>query len=91
MICQDCQRASLSAQYKTFNPACIHCGARIIQFLGRQQIAASLCSERRTKELKVWTDLGHSEVEIRRLAKGPWSIGQDETTESVAPTRKKRR
>ena len=50
-------------------PSCLHCGARLIQRIMKLPIARSAASERARAMLKVWTDYGHPEIEIRRLVK----------------------
>lgn len=57
-----------------FNPACLHCGARLIQSLGRLPIPASECRQRRQAMLAHWLKHGHSEAEIRALVKGPLAV-----------------
>jgi hypothetical protein len=56
--------------HSLFSPACLWCGARLIQRLGalprtRQEIAT-----RRRAVLTDWMAYGHSEAELRSLAKG---------------------
>ena len=34
-MCQDCLHARANPEYRFHDPACIHCGARLIQKLGR--------------------------------------------------------
>ena len=74
MTCDCCQTATTFPGYRMFNPACLHCGARIIQSIGTLQIAASEASKRRTVQLNAWVAFGHSEADIRRLVKGPTAI-----------------
>lgn len=91
MTFSNCKIARSSPKYSMFNPACIHCGARIIQCLGTLPIAASECSARRKAMLKVWTDWGHSEERIRALVKGEMAFGPVESTASAGPTPRKQR
>lgn len=91
MICECCSIARSNPQYRMFTPKCMHCGARLIQMIGRLQIPASDCSERRRVVLSDWVRYGHSETEIRKLVKGPLPIGPECTSESVHQDRKKRR
>ena len=74
-----------------FNPACIWCGARVIQQLGSLPIAQSECSHRRRAMLAVWTQWGHDEMEIRKLAKGSMALGPEPSTASERQTPPRRR
>lgn len=80
-----------------FSPACIFCGARLIQRIGKLHIAQSECVARRRAVLKDWVDWGHSEAQIRELVKGPVALaptcptGPEKATESGAPKSTKRR
>lgn len=67
-----------------FNPACLHCGARLIQHLGGLPISAMECSQRRRAMLAVWVARGHDEQMIRELVKGPFCIGPVEVMGSEA-------
>lgn len=69
-----------------FNPACLHCGARLIQYLGRLPIPASECRQRRQAMLALWLKQGHSEAVIRELVKGPLPIGPAKATACDSPT-----
>ena len=59
-----------------FNPACLWCGARAIQYIQRVLAISRDAKAQRCKEtLARWMELGHSEPEIRRLAKqGAWAV-----------------
>lgn len=74
MPCECCERARKFSGFNRFSPACLHCGARIIQHLGTLQIGRTECSQRRRAALANWLAWGHSEAEIRRLVKGPLAI-----------------
>lgn len=52
-----------------YTPACIWCGARLIQSLGRKSRPREEIVERRRTVLADWMAHGHSEAELRRLAK----------------------
>jgi len=69
-LCVECSRSHGGTGYPLYNPACLWCGARIIQQIGRFQIPASESVQRRRDMLALWLKHGHSESEIRRLAKG---------------------
>lgn len=89
--CDCCKVARQFPEYRSFCPSCLHCGARLIQRLGKLQIPESECRERRRAVLADWMAMGHSEQALRTLAKGPPPIGPEEVTESEAPARTKRR
>lgn len=76
-----------------FDPACTHCGARVIQFLGRLPIPASECRQRRQAMLALWIKHGHDEAEIRELVKGPLAIqpktGLENSTACATPIQAK--
>lgn len=91
MICECCNVARDFYEYKMFNPACIFCGARLIQRLGRLNIAESDCIRRRRAVLADWMAMGHSEQQLRTMAKAGPVIGPEEVTESVNRPQKRRR
>ena len=69
--CTSCQASrETNGLWHTFDPACQFCGARLIQKIGRLQLNASESTARKRAVLVDWMALGHSEIEIRRLAKG---------------------
>ena len=72
--CPNCITAATYPQHRWFNPACLHCGARMIQHLGCLPIAASEITQRRRQVLLDWAAHGHSEKDLRALAKGPLAI-----------------
>ena len=90
-MCDCCDIARESPQHRMFDPSCLYCGARIIQQLGTLQIGATECRQRRLAQLKVWTDSGFLDADLRRLAKGPDALGPVRSVESAPRTRTKRR
>ena len=74
MTCANCITAKGFNGYRMFNPACIYCGARLIQRLGMFQIPTSECTTRRRAVLADWMAHGHDEAQIRALVKGPLAI-----------------
>lgn len=52
-----------------YTPACLYCGARLIQSLGRHRRPREEIADRRRAVLSDWMAHGHSEIELRRLAK----------------------
>lgn len=94
MICPRCQIATLCPGYQLFNPACLYCGARLIQTLGHLQIPREQIVQRRRAALASWVDYGHSEAQIRALAKGKLAIeptGPAEAAVSAVQTHSKPR
>jgi hypothetical protein len=75
--CLCCQVARQHPTYQFFSLACVYCGARLIQNLGTLQIRSSQCTERRKAVLVDWVAHGHSESQLRSLAKGAHCIGPD--------------
>jgi hypothetical protein len=66
---QPCTTARQYPGYNQFNPACLYCGARILQHLGTLHIPPSECRNRRRNELAIWVAHGHNEALLRELAK----------------------
>jgi hypothetical protein len=52
-----------------FDPACIYCGARLIQRIGKVGNTNAEITQRRRVVLADWMALGHDEAEMRELAK----------------------
>lgn len=82
-MCNNCKTAREFPNHSMFDPACIFCGARLIQRIGKLPIAQSESVLRRRAVLKDWTDWGHSEAKIRALAKGPLALSPD----SIGPAK----
>jgi hypothetical protein len=72
--CPNCNTAKINPRFAWFNPACLHCGARMIQHLGSLPIASSEIAQRRRQVLLDWAEHGHTEQALRQLAKGPLAI-----------------
>lgn len=64
------------AKRSMFNPACLWCGARHIQYIQRVLVIGREAKVRECRGvLERWTALGHSETELRNLAKqGAWAV-----------------
>jgi hypothetical protein len=93
-MCIDCHRASIGPGYPLHCPTCLWCGARLLKTIGRMQITADQSVARRRKVLADWVAHGHSEAELRALAKGPPPLaptGQDAPAASESPKSVKRR
>ena len=69
MPCGCCQRSKEGPGYTMFDPACHFCGARLIWRIQRLQIMREDKIRRCRVVLADWMTHGHSEMEIRRLAK----------------------
>lgn len=69
--CQCCNATREAPAHRMFNPACLHCGARLIQRLGTLQRPREEIVARRRQVLADWMAMGHPEADLRRLAKGP--------------------
>jgi len=79
--CDDCNATREAPAHRMFNPVWLHCGARLIQRLGkpprpkdeitarRRQVLADWMAQGQL--LADWMAMGHSEIDLRRLAKGP--------------------
>lgn len=70
MTCTDCTRHATHPSWRQCDPACLECGGRYLRLIQQLRIPADDKRERLRAALKVWTDLGHSEMDLRRLAKG---------------------
>lgn len=83
MACTDCQAArETTGLWRMYNPACLWCGARLIQMIGRLPIAQREATARRKAVLADWVKQGHSEQEIRDLVKGPMAVEPVSTSRS---------
>jgi len=69
-MCDLCNIARLDPEHRMFCPACLWCGARLIQRLGTLAIGATACRDRRRAVLADWMVHGHSETQLRSLARG---------------------
>lgn len=69
-MCPDCYAARETAgHHRLFNPACLFCGARLIQAIGKVGNTNAEISQRRKAVLADWMAAGHAEAEIRELAR----------------------
>ena len=70
MTCTSCQASrETNGLWNTFDPACLHCGARLIQKIGRLQLGVTESTARKRAALATWLALGHSEARICELVK----------------------
>lgn len=74
MTCSNCETARTFPGFRMFDPACLYCGARLIQLLGKLPIGVTEVTARRRQVLADWIVHGHTEADLRRLAKGPLSL-----------------
>lgn len=84
--CPNCKTAKDFPAYRLFSPACMYCGARLIQSLSRLTISASECKARRQAVLADWVAHGHSEQAIRSLVAGPLCIGPEKNAACASQT-----
>ena len=97
MTCEDCSIARDGyPAHRVFNPLCAWCGGRYIRLIGQQPIAESKARDWRRKVLADWMKYGHTEEELRRLAKLPLAqciepTGLAASKAHASPTRSKRR
>jgi len=74
LMCDQCTIARVQPDYRLYNPACLWCGARIIQCATAWHQPAQTVAERRRHSLALWVAHGHSEEKIRALVKGSLAI-----------------
>lgn len=95
MPCKDCQRARESdGGHTLYCPLCLWCGARLIRRIGRLQITQAESQARRRKVLADWMDFGHTETDLRTLAKTDLPlepVGWTRDGEPAPPTKGRRR
>ena len=90
-MCQDCKIAQENHEYTMFNPACLYCGARLIQRLASLDITKADLHTRRKAVLDDWEKFGHKREQIRELAKGPICTGPARVAESGDPLKSNKR
>lgn len=80
MTCTQCKAIAVHqcdpAMRPMFNPACLWCGARQIQYIQRVLVIGRDAKAKECRGvLERWMELGHSETELRNLAKqGAWAV-----------------
>ena len=90
MTCDCCEAAREAPAYTMHCPSCVHCGARLIQALGSLPRPKGEIVARRRAVLADWVTMGHSEQELRALAKGPRALAPaSEPSASLAKPRKR--
>lgn len=89
--CKPCSIARSFLAYPCFSPACLYCGARIIQQLGTLPILPAQIAARRRENLALWVSHGHSEQSLRLLVKGCHCVGPAAALEPVPLSLKKPR
>lgn len=84
MTCECCTASrETGGLHRMYDPACLHCGARLVMQLGGLLIGASEVKARRQAVLDDWERHGHSRQAMRELAKGttlPIASDNDNTT-----------
>lgn len=94
MPCECCLAAREAPAHRMFSPACLWCGARLIQSLAGLRNAHNRreeIGERRRAVLSGWMAYGHDETELRRLAKGPRPLEPEPAASSSEPRKAGRR
>jgi ribosomal protein S27E len=75
MACPDCSAARITTgRWTMFDPACLYCGARLIQRIGKVGNTNAEITQRRRVVLADWMALGHAEQDLRALANGPMAV-----------------
>lgn len=70
MPCECCAAFRDNDHFRQGSPSCVFCGARLIQIAQRFPLTKAEKSKRSRALLDDWLSFGHSEEEIRKLAKG---------------------
>lgn len=79
--CSDCAASRLcSGHHRYFSPACLYCGSRLIQAIGKVGSTGAEITQRRRVVLKDWMAMGHDEKELRQLAASKSPALQPEPT-----------
>lgn len=92
MTCDCCDKAREWPGYRMYSPACLYCGARLIQAIGRLSIPVTQVQQRRRAVLSDWIAHGHAEAQLRALAAcQALAIGPVQSLESDRPAPKKSR
>lgn len=63
--------------YPYFDVKCLHCGARLIQRLGKLPRPRDEITARRRKVLADWVAYGHAEADLRELTKGALALAPE--------------
>lgn len=71
MPCDCCTAFRANENFRQGSPSCIYCGARLIWLVQRLRRGKTETADRCRAILADWVAHGHSEAEIRRLAKLP--------------------
>ena len=74
-MCDCCNSDRICAgHYRYFDPRCLFCGGRLLARIGKVRALPSEIAQRRRVVLADWKSAGHSESELRELAKAPESL-----------------
>lgn len=68
-MCQDCSNAAQSPRYRTYNPACLPCGARFVKQLKELDLTEKQLADWRSKVMDDWEAYGHDRAALRELAR----------------------
>jgi hypothetical protein len=84
--CQDCLTARETlGEHRLFDPKCLYCGARCIRRIPKFCGTDAEAVQRRRVVLRDWMAMGHSEAELRELARGK-TLAYEPVTNAPAPT-----
>lgn len=72
-MCEDCRRATAGPGWRLYDPACLWCGARLIQSIQNLKGRVSpVRIEQRVKHVLLgWTHYGHNSQELLAMANEP--------------------
>ena len=71
MTCPCCEMLNTRGHWHQYSPACLHCGARLIQSILKLQSPQDERKQRARAVLNDWMKHGHNELQLRALAKLP--------------------
>lgn len=69
-MCQECTIAQEWPGYRTFNPLCLHCGARYVKQLRGLELGKTQLEKWRLHVMETWESNGHDRQALRDLAMG---------------------
>lgn len=84
--CSDCARVRDGPGWPMFNPACLHCGARLIGRIRNLPRPGAEIKARQSKVLEDWQALGHDRAEMLRLSRTECPVCPLPPSGSESPT-----
>lgn len=67
--CSDCAATREAPGWSMFNPACLWCGARLVQRIRNLPRPGAEIKARQSKVLEDWQAMGHDRSELLRLSR----------------------